>query len=228
MWFFQSGITLENAIVRIIASLAIIFLVMPFHEFAHGFVAQLCGDNTAKLTGRLSMNPLNNVEPLGAAAILFLGMGWAKPVPVNVYNFKNKRLGTFLTYFAGPILNILAAILAGLIFAVFSFDLTVISEYLIGFYAGFALVTSFTGITLVGVIIGILVGLILAVIAIRYSKYIIMIATAYIGAHLIAPLLPQVITSISVSTAILAIILFVIGLCVQLLTNLRKENYEDD
>ena len=119
MWFFQSGITLENAIVRIIASLAIIFLVMPFHEFAHGFVANLCGDNTAKLTGRLSMNPLNNVDPLGAAAILFLGMGWAKPVPVNVYNFKNKRLGTFLTYFAGPVLNILAAILAGLIFNTF-------------------------------------------------------------------------------------------------------------
>ena len=119
MWFFQSGMTLENAIVRIVASLAIIFLVMPFHEFAHGFVANLCGDNTAKLTGRLSMNPLNNVDPLGAAAILFLGMGWAKPVPVNVYNFKNKRLGTFLTYFAGPVLNILAAILAGLIFNTF-------------------------------------------------------------------------------------------------------------
>ena len=122
----------------------------------------------------------------------------------------------------------LCEILAGLIFAVFSFDLTVISEYLIGFYAGFALVTSFTGITLVGVIIGILVGLILAVIAIRYSKYIIMIATAYLGANLIAPLLPQVISSITVSTSILAIILFVIGLCVQLLTNLKRENYEDD
>ena len=143
MWFFQSGITLENAIVRIIASLAIIFLVMPFHEFAHGFVANLCGDNTAKLTGRLSMNPLNNVDPLGAAAILFLGMGWAKPVPVNVYNFKNKRLGTFFTYFAGPILNILAAILAGLIFNTFlHFSYSVSKNLLNVILKGFVIIVS--------------------------------------------------------------------------------------
>lgn len=119
MWFFGPGVTLENAIVRIIASLAVIFLVMPFHEFAHGFVAHLCGDDTAKLTGRLSMNPLDNVDPLGAAAILFLGMGWAKPVPVNVYNFRNKRVGMFFTYLAGPILNILAAVIAGFLFNIF-------------------------------------------------------------------------------------------------------------
>lgn len=119
MWFFQSGMTLENAIIRIVASLAIIFLVMPFHEFAHGFVAHLCGDDTAKITGRLSMNPLNNVDPLGAAAILILGMGWAKPVPIDIYNFRNKKTGIFFTYLAGPALNILAAVLAGFIFNIF-------------------------------------------------------------------------------------------------------------
>ena len=122
----------------------------------------------------------------------------------------------------------LCEILAGLIFAVFSFDLTVISEYLIGFYAGFALVTSFTGITVLGVIIGIVVGLILAMLATKYSKYIIMIATAYLGAHLIAPLLPAVISSITIKTSIIAIVLFVIGLVVQLITNFKRENYEDD
>ena len=119
-------------------------------------------------------------------------------------------------------------ILGGLILAVFSFDLTVLSEYLIGLYAGFAIVTSFTGITVVGVILGIILGIILAFIAQRYSKYIIILATAYVGATLVAPLLPVVFIQITVSQNIIVIVLFVIGLVVQLLTNMSRDNYEDD
>jgi len=122
----------------------------------------------------------------------------------------------------------LAEVLGGLILAVFSFDLTVISEYLLGLFAGFALVTSFTGMTVLGVILGIVVGLILAIIAVRYSKYIIILATAYLGAYLIAPVLPVLFKGITLNTNVLAIILFVIGAIVQFLTSYEKVNYEDD
>jgi len=122
----------------------------------------------------------------------------------------------------------LCEILGGLILAVFSFDLTVLSEYLIGLYAGFSLVTSFTGITLIGVILGIIVGIILAFIAQRFSKYIIIVCTAYLGATLIQPLLPVVFKQITLQPMLIVGLLFVVGLIVQLLTNMTKDNYEDD
>lgn len=122
----------------------------------------------------------------------------------------------------------LAEVLGGLILAVFSFDLTVISEYLLGLFAGFTLVTSFTGLTVLGVILGIVVGIIFAILAVRYSKYIIILATAYLGAHLIAPALPVVFTKLTLSVNVLTIILFVIGALVQFFTTRENLNYEDD
>ena len=127
-----------------------------------------------------------------------------------------------------PKMLFLGEVLGGLILAVFSFDLTVISEYLLGFFAGFCLVTSFTGLSLVGVVLGIVVGLIFAILAVRYSKYIIILATAYIGAYLIAPVFPVLFTNITLSVSVLAIILFVIGAIVQFLTTYDRLNYEDD
>ncbi|MDQ5984179.1 MAG: hypothetical protein RUMPE_01218 [Eubacteriales bacterium SKADARSKE-1] len=116
MWFLRSGITLESAILKILASLVIIFLVMPLHEYAHGFVAYKLGDKTAKFSGRLSLNPLHHIDPIGALAILLLGFGWAKPVPIDSRNFKNPKMGTALTALAGPLSNIIAAVVGGLIF----------------------------------------------------------------------------------------------------------------
>jgi len=115
MWFLRPGVTPEFAILKILATLIVIFLIMPFHEYAHGFVAYKLGDNTAKSFGRLSFNPLHHVDPIGALAILLFGIGWAKPVPVDPRNFKNRRLGTFLVALAGPFANFLSAFLGGFI-----------------------------------------------------------------------------------------------------------------
>lgn len=115
MWFLRPGITPEFAILKVLATLIVIFLIMPFHEFAHGFVAYKLGDNTAKSYGRLSFNPLHHVDPIGALAILLFGIGWAKPVPIDPRNFKNRRIGTFLVALAGPLANLFSAFLGGFI-----------------------------------------------------------------------------------------------------------------
>ena len=116
MWFLRSGITLESAILKILASLVIIFLVMPLHEYAHGFIAYKLGDRTAKNSGRLSINPMQHIDPLGAFSILLFGFGWAKPVPIDPRNFKNPKVGTAITALAGPLSNIIAALVGGLLF----------------------------------------------------------------------------------------------------------------
>ena len=122
----------------------------------------------------------------------------------------------------------LAEILGGLILAVFSFDLTVITEYLLAFFAGFTLVTSFMGYTVLGIILGVVVGLLLAAVAYKFTKYIIILATSYIGATLIAPFILAIFTALTIKLPVLTIILFVIGVIVQLLTNRSRVNYEDD
>ena len=79
------------------------------HEFMHAWVANYLGDPTPGRAGRLSLNPLAHLDPLGTLALLFIGIGWGKPVPINPNNFKNPRLGSALTSVAGPITNFLLA-----------------------------------------------------------------------------------------------------------------------
>lgn len=117
MWFLKPGITIEYAIIKILATLAVTFFILPLHEFAHGYVAYKCGDNTAKNSNRLSLNPLKHIDPLGTLALIVTGcFGWAKPVPVNSLNFKNRRLGIALTALAGPVSNLIAALLGGFLY----------------------------------------------------------------------------------------------------------------
>jgi len=88
---------------------------LTFHEFAHAWSASLLGDNFARRQGRVSLNPLRHLTPLGTLAILFLPIGWGKPVPVNLYNFRHPRRDYLLTSLAGPLANILlAAVCLGL------------------------------------------------------------------------------------------------------------------
>ena len=112
----SGSVDIISAIVYIISSLMVIFLVMPLHEWAHGFVAYKLGDRTAKLQGRLTLNPLAHVDYIGAAMILLIGFGWAKPVPVDPRYFKKPKRDMALTALAGPVSNLLAAIVSGLIF----------------------------------------------------------------------------------------------------------------
>ncbi len=101
---------------QIAAVLVVIFLILPLHEWAHGFVAYKLGDKTAKNQGRLTFNPIASIDPLGSLSILLFGFGWARPVPVDPRNFKNRRLGMALTAIAGPLANVLAALIAALIY----------------------------------------------------------------------------------------------------------------
>ncbi len=105
-----------SVIVYILSSLMTIFLVLPLHECAHGFVAYKLGDSTAKRQGRLTLNPLAHIDYLGAALLLLVGFGWAKPVPINARNFKNPKVGMAISALAGPMSNLLAAIIAGLLY----------------------------------------------------------------------------------------------------------------
>ena len=86
------------------ALLAVIFVFAP-HEFAHAFVAYRCGDATAKMRGRLTLNPLKHLDWYGFLLCAVAGFGWAKPVPIDPSNFKNYRRGLFLTAIAGVVVN---------------------------------------------------------------------------------------------------------------------------
>ena len=87
-----------------------------FHEFSHGFIAYKLGDNTAYRQGRLTLNPMAHLDPMGSMMILFVGFGWAKPVPVNPINFTNPRLDMIKVAFAGPASNLILALFGGMAF----------------------------------------------------------------------------------------------------------------
>lgn len=91
--------------------LMIIFLISPIHEFAHAWSAHKLGDDTAKYSGRLTLSPFAHVDIYGALLIFFFGFGWAKPVPVNPLRFKKPRLGMLITAAAGPLSNIIVALI---------------------------------------------------------------------------------------------------------------------
>lgn len=109
------SIDIMTVIIYILSTLVVVFLVLPFHEWAHGFVAYKLGDNTAKIRGRLTLNPLAHIDPFGSMLLLLIGFGWAKPVPVEPRNFKNEKQGMAITALAGPAANLLAAMVAGLL-----------------------------------------------------------------------------------------------------------------
>ncbi len=109
----SGNFTIQTIIAEILAVLVIIFLILPFHEWAHAQTAYLLGDKGIKQRGRLSLNPLSHIDPVGALAMLFIGFGWAKPVPVDARYFKNPKVGMAITAFMGPVANLIAA-LAGL------------------------------------------------------------------------------------------------------------------
>jgi len=106
-----------------IFSLVVLLFSVIIHELAHGYVAYSLGDPTAKYEGRLTLNPLKHLDPFGSfilPLLLFISgspflFGWAKPVPVNPYNFRDKKYGDIKVSFAGPASNLLLAIIFGLI-----------------------------------------------------------------------------------------------------------------
>lgn len=99
-------------IVSLFASLIAVFFVLVPHEFAHAYVAYKNGDATAKMYGRLTLNPIKHLDPIGFILCIFTGFGWAKPVPIYPYNFKKYRVGLFTTAIAGVVTNYVFAFFA--------------------------------------------------------------------------------------------------------------------
>jgi Zn-dependent protease len=91
-----------------------ILLALTFHEYAHAYVANKFGDDTAKQSGRLTMNPLSHLDPLGTIMIFIVHFGWAKPVPVNPYRLRNPKKDMLWISAAGPLANMLLALLSGM------------------------------------------------------------------------------------------------------------------
>jgi len=118
MWMFREP--LEKILIGLAVRLFIVAVIFPLHEMAHGLVANWLGDPTAKRMGRLTLNPLVHMDIFGTLCIFLLGFGWAKGVPVNPNNFKNRKAGMALTALAGPVSNIIAAFIGMILFHIFS------------------------------------------------------------------------------------------------------------
>ncbi|NMB57113.1 site-2 protease family protein [Candidatus Beckwithbacteria bacterium] len=97
--------------ISLIFKIIILFPAITLHEFAHAFMADKLGDPTPKVMGRLTLNPLAHLDPLGALAILFANFGWGKPVMFDPYNLANPKRDSMLISLAGPASNMLLAIL---------------------------------------------------------------------------------------------------------------------
>lgn len=96
-----------SLIAILITSAVLLFVCLPSHEFAHAYAAYKLGDNTAKYQGRLTLNPFKHLDLFGSVMILLVGVGYAKPVPVNMMNFKNRKRDMAITALAGPLMNLL-------------------------------------------------------------------------------------------------------------------------
>ena len=112
----SSGGTLGEKLVLLLISVLALLPALSVHEWAHGYAAYKLGDNTARADGRLSLNPLDHLDPLGTLMLLLVGFGWAKPVPVNTRHFKKPRRDFALTSLAGPISNLLLGFISALLY----------------------------------------------------------------------------------------------------------------
>ena len=119
-WFQADAV---NCIISAAIMIVVILMSLILHECAHGWMALHCGDPTAKYMGRLSLNPLKHLHPIGTLCMLFAGFGWAKPVPVNPRNFQNYRRDDFLVSIAGIVTNLTLFLICSLLAVVLNMAL---------------------------------------------------------------------------------------------------------
>ncbi len=109
---------LLSKLIPLLYALPCVLIAIPVHEVAHGYVANRCGDPTAKNLGRLTLNPLKHFDLLGTLCMLLVGFGWARPVPINTRHFKKPRRDMFFVALAGPLSNILLSFVALLLYRI--------------------------------------------------------------------------------------------------------------
>ncbi|KRT34558.1 MULTISPECIES: site-2 protease family protein [Acetomicrobium] len=105
--------------VDLILSLPAVLWAITFHEYCHGYVAYRLGDDTALRSGRLTLNPLAHLDPIGALMLLIFRFGWAKPVPISTRNFSNPRRDLVLVSLAGAVGNLITAVVCALLVRIF-------------------------------------------------------------------------------------------------------------
>lgn len=108
----------REGLIAFLYTLPALLISLSIHEFAHAWVAYKQGDYTQKIRGRLTLDPFKHIDPIGFLCIVLCGVGWGKPVMVDDRNFKNSRRGTMLTALAGPLSNLLLAVLLTIVLKV--------------------------------------------------------------------------------------------------------------
>lgn len=130
------GLLSAQVLIQYFLRALVMLVAIPFHESAHALVSHWLGDDTAKNAGRLSLNPMRHFDPMGALCMVLAGVGWAKPVGINVRNYKNPKVGMAVSAAAGPVSNLLLgwASYALLKVVVYSgFGVTAFGDYLVLF-----------------------------------------------------------------------------------------------
>ena len=123
-------------ILSLILSIPGLLIALTFHEFAHGYAAYRMGDNTARYSGRLSLNPLDHLDIWGTLCLLFFHFGWAKPVPINPANFRDQKKGIIIVSLAGPFATFLLAFVCAVVCKILV-RFTAASEIAVFFYQVF-------------------------------------------------------------------------------------------
>lgn len=114
LWLLENrgSVSFANLLFMIAAYAIMVLVMLPIHELAHAFAAHKLGDDTAKWNGRLTLNPMAHLDLQGTLMLVLFGVGYARPVPINPYNFRNPRKGMALSALAGPVSNLLMAVLS--------------------------------------------------------------------------------------------------------------------
>ncbi len=111
-----------------------LLLAMSFHEYAHGLVSYKLGDPTPKVQGRLTLNPLAHIDPVGFLALWIVGFGWAKPVMINPIYYKDAKKGELLTAAAGPLSNVIMAFVSLLLINIGGYNVAILGPILYQLY----------------------------------------------------------------------------------------------
>lgn len=115
---FNTDLTAEEAVIHFLITVAVFMISLTIHEFAHAFAAHKMGDDTAKLAGRMTLNPFKHLNLSGFIFFMLLGVGWAKPVPINPLNFRKYKKGTRWVSISGVLANFLFGLIAAIVCAI--------------------------------------------------------------------------------------------------------------